>query len=106
MEVHEDSIEAEPTKDCSACITFTTRRSAERAFVSGKCWQGHNLKFTWLTSSNSVNGHSGKQNSLSTSQGSLVTDVQAGEQPTCDVCKEDASSGNKEHENEEVKKWH
>ncbi|KAI7750376.1 hypothetical protein M8C21_014702 [Ambrosia artemisiifolia] len=36
----------------SACVYFTTRQSAEKAFVSGKCWNGHNLQFSWLKSSN------------------------------------------------------
>jgi RNA-binding protein 26 len=28
--------ESEGLKNCSACITFTARRSAERAYVNGK----------------------------------------------------------------------
>ncbi|KAJ6423866.1 hypothetical protein OIU84_024773 [Salix udensis] len=43
-------------KSCSARVTFTTRRSAERAFLNGKCWQGKNLKFVWLMSSTSSTG--------------------------------------------------
>ncbi|KAL7190341.1 hypothetical protein ACSBR2_022591 [Camellia fascicularis] len=43
------------SKNCSAHISFTTRHSAERAFVNGKCWQGHNLQLTWLPPSNSSN---------------------------------------------------
>ncbi|XP_073119367.1 zinc finger CCCH domain-containing protein 41-like [Henckelia pumila] len=39
--------------DVSALIYFTTRRSAERAFLNGKCWQDHNLQFMWLAASNS-----------------------------------------------------
>lgn len=34
----------------SAQISFTTRRSAEKAFVNGKSWKGHPLQFTWLKS--------------------------------------------------------
>ena len=45
--------DSEASKICSAHISFTTRRSAEKAFVNGKCWQGNNLQFMWLTSSNS-----------------------------------------------------
>ncbi|XP_073013056.1 zinc finger CCCH domain-containing protein 27-like [Typha latifolia] len=33
---------------CSACVTFSTRQSAERAYAAGKCLQGHNLQFMWL----------------------------------------------------------
>ncbi|CBI34878.3 unnamed protein product, partial [Vitis vinifera] len=46
---------SDASRNCSARIIFTTRRSAERAFVNGKCWQGHNLHFMWLISSNSGN---------------------------------------------------
>jgi len=37
-----------PSENCSACITFATRHSAERAYQTGKCWEGHNLQFKWL----------------------------------------------------------
>ncbi|XP_042487020.1 zinc finger CCCH domain-containing protein 41-like, partial [Macadamia integrifolia] len=54
----------EPSANCSARITFATRRAAERAFLNGKCWQGHSLQFTWLaTSSNSGNEQGGRENS-------------------------------------------
>ncbi|KAJ6949579.1 zinc finger CCCH domain-containing protein 41-like [Populus alba x Populus x berolinensis] len=47
---------SDTVKSCSARVTFTTRRSAERAFLNGKCWQGKNLKFEWLMSSTSSVG--------------------------------------------------
>ena len=37
-----------PSENCSACITFATRHSAERAYQTGKCWEGRNLQFKWL----------------------------------------------------------
>ncbi|KAK9071692.1 hypothetical protein SSX86_008121 [Deinandra increscens subsp. villosa] len=40
------------TSKYSAHVYFKTRHSAEKAFSSGKCWNGHNLKFSWLKSSN------------------------------------------------------
>ncbi|XP_010248594.1 PREDICTED: zinc finger CCCH domain-containing protein 27 [Nelumbo nucifera] len=53
-----------PSKNCSARVTFTTRRSAERAFGNGKCWQGHNLQFVWVTlSSNTNSDHGRRENS-------------------------------------------
>ncbi|KAF5457280.1 hypothetical protein F2P56_021393 [Juglans regia] len=58
--------ESEASKNCSGRITFTTRRSAERAFGEGKCWQGHTLEFMWLTSSNSAGG---RENSPSIHKG-------------------------------------
>lgn len=58
--------ESEASKNCSARITFTTRRSAERAFGDGKCWQGHTLEFMWLTSSDSAGG---RENSPSIHKG-------------------------------------
>ncbi|XP_059294190.1 zinc finger CCCH domain-containing protein 41-like [Lycium ferocissimum] len=38
----------------SARISFRSRRSAERAYLNGKCWQGQTLQFMWLQSSNSA----------------------------------------------------
>ncbi|KAI3793932.1 hypothetical protein L1987_36555 [Smallanthus sonchifolius] len=38
----------------SACVYFTARHSAEKAFLNGKCWNEHNLQFSWLKSSNLV----------------------------------------------------
>ncbi|KAL1318909.1 hypothetical protein HN51_071189 [Arachis hypogaea] len=46
-----------------ARIIFTTRRAAERAFVNGKCWKDHNLKFVWLTPSNSSNAAGSREHS-------------------------------------------
>ena len=74
-----DVSESEASKICSACITFTTRRSAERAFVNGKCWQDHNLKFMWLTSSNSRSDSGGSENSPSTHKGYSEPDIQPAE---------------------------
>ncbi|XP_077244241.1 zinc finger CCCH domain-containing protein 27-like [Tasmannia lanceolata] len=60
------SVGLKASQNCSAHITFKTRRSAERAFLNGKCWQGHNLQFSWLsTSSNSTTDHGGRENSPS-----------------------------------------
>lgn len=102
MKTHVNSSESETSKDYSACITFTTRHSAERAFINGKCWEGHNLKFTWLASSISSNDRSGKENSPSTLKGSLDADVHPGEKLTCIVSQEAASSGIVEAENQET----
>ncbi|XP_015065671.1 zinc finger CCCH domain-containing protein 41-like isoform X2 [Solanum pennellii] len=38
----------------SARVSFRSRRSAERAYLNGKCWQDQTLHFTWLQSSNSA----------------------------------------------------
>lgn len=46
--------ELQETSDVSACVSFTTRRFAERAFLQGKSWQGHKLQFTWLSSTNNT----------------------------------------------------
>lgn len=66
-----EDLEAYSGDDCSgqsgnlsAVIAYTTRRSSEMAFANGKCWKGHNLKFSWVVGhSNSTNSHSGKENS-------------------------------------------
>ncbi|XP_073038207.1 zinc finger CCCH domain-containing protein 41-like isoform X1 [Primulina eburnea] len=49
QKINDNSVQS----DVSALISFTTRRTAERAFLNGKCWQDHNLQFMWLASTNS-----------------------------------------------------
>ncbi|XP_031094352.1 zinc finger CCCH domain-containing protein 41 [Ipomoea triloba] len=44
------------TSKISAQVSFASRRSAERAFLNGKSWQGHTLQFTWLPFVNSNKG--------------------------------------------------
>nr|XP_043634223.1 zinc finger CCCH domain-containing protein 41 [Erigeron canadensis]XP_043634224.1 zinc finger CCCH domain-containing protein 41 [Erigeron canadensis] len=88
------------TAKYSARIYFNTRHSAEKAFVSGKCWNGHNLQFTWLKStSGSKDGES-----PSTSKGNSDSSVGPGvEIPKTDSPKpatsgEAATSGDSESE--------
>ncbi|ONK66241.1 uncharacterized protein A4U43_C06F5680 [Asparagus officinalis] len=52
---HTENEGLSPSANCSACITFSTRHFAERAYQSGKCWEGHNLQFKWLTVSPNSN---------------------------------------------------
>ncbi|KAG6720011.1 hypothetical protein I3842_03G037100 [Carya illinoinensis] len=91
-----EASESDASKNCSACITFTTRRSAERAFVNGKCWQGHNLKFMWLTSSNSSGV---RENSPSIRKGHSEPDDQSQEQVSGIIPEEVSASENGESEN-------
>jgi RNA-binding protein 26 len=87
-----EASESEGLKNCSACITFAARRSAERAFVNGKCWQGHNLKFMWLTSSNSRSDPGVRENSPSTQKGHSETEAQAAEKFACIVSEDEVSA--------------
>lgn len=67
---YNDSANPELSDSRSARITFTTRRSAEKAFTNGKCLQGHNLKFMWLTTSSNPTSSSGRESSsTSTTKG-------------------------------------
>ncbi|CAM0954159.1 unnamed protein product [Alopecurus aequalis] len=50
-----------PSLSCSACVTYTTRQSAEKAFITGKSCQGHMLRFMWLTASPGSNNQSRPQ---------------------------------------------
>lgn len=102
-EAHDSSNVLDVQKNCSARISFTTRHSAERAFLNGKCWQGHNLQFMWLTSCNSSNDPGNIENSSSTLKGSLDADVQKEEKSACMVSQETTASGNGESENSERK---
>ncbi|XP_031475894.1 zinc finger CCCH domain-containing protein 27 isoform X1 [Nymphaea colorata] len=60
-----DTVDENPVKEYSARIIFSTRRSAERAFLNGKCLQGHNLQFVWIPSSSVSRGHTSGENSES-----------------------------------------
>ncbi|OMO69372.1 hypothetical protein COLO4_29094 [Corchorus olitorius] len=104
-DVEEDEMGSEDLKNCSALITYSTRRSAERAFVNGKCWQGNDLQFTWVTSSNSSNDPSSKETSSSTPKGPLDSDVQTENKLTCSVSQEVVASGKGESENSEGKSF-
>ncbi|KAE8706261.1 zinc finger family protein [Hibiscus syriacus] len=85
---------SEPLKNCSALVTYSTRQSAERAYINGKCWQGHNLQFKWLTSNS--NPHS-KETPSSTPEEPLEADGQTEEKSACSVAQEvAAASGNGE----------
>lgn len=61
-EAHNHDAALKPSLSCSACVTYTTRQSAEKAFIGGKSCKGHTLRFMWLTASPGSNNHSGPQN--------------------------------------------
>ncbi|PIA29305.1 hypothetical protein AQUCO_06100076v1 [Aquilegia coerulea] len=67
---------SEPSGSLSARITFTTRRGAETAFSNGKCWKGHNLKFSWVVV-NSISTKSGRENSPTTPKGPPDAEISA-----------------------------
>ncbi|XVE84011.1 hypothetical protein DITRI_Ditri16bG0134600 [Diplodiscus trichospermus] len=94
-----DDMGSEALKNCSVVLAYSTRRSAEIAYVNGKYWKGNNLRFTWLTSSNSNNGPGGKEASSSTPKGPSRADVQTEEKLVRSASQEVGSSGNGESEN-------
>lgn len=63
-EAHNHDTTLKPSLSCSACVTYTTRQSAEKAFISGKSCKGHMLRFMWLTASPGSNNQSRPQKSL------------------------------------------
>lgn len=72
-----DGSDDSETSKLSARVYFTTRHSAEKAFLGGKCWNGHNLQFTWLKPSNpSKDNIVGGENPSSSSKGSSDANVQ------------------------------
>ncbi|KAE8694144.1 COPII coat assembly protein sec16-like [Hibiscus syriacus] len=92
VENEDDGMVSETLKNCSAHITYSTSLSAERAFVNGKCWQGNNLQFSWLISSNSSNDPNSKETSSSTPKEPLeANDVQTEENFACSISQEVAS---------------
>lgn len=75
LEHVDDKIDPQTAK-YSARVYFTTRHSAEKAFSSGKCWNGHSLQFSWLKSSNrSKDGESPVSSSKGNSDASARTVV-------------------------------
>lgn len=46
---HTENESLRPSENCSVCVTFSARHFAERAYQNGKCWEGNNLQFKWLT---------------------------------------------------------
>ncbi|XP_057983383.1 zinc finger CCCH domain-containing protein 41 [Malania oleifera] len=113
FEAHDGGNGLEASKNCSACITFATRQSAERAFLNGKCWQGHNLQFMWLMSSmvnnehaigekspDVINEHAVREKSPSALKVPSDADVPVGKL-ACTVTEEEANKGNGEAESSE-----
>lgn len=105
LESRDRGSELDISKDCSARITFATRRSAEKAFLNGKCWEGCDLKFVWLTSSISSNDRNGGEKSPSTTPtGPLAADVQPADKLAFTASQDAAaSSGDAESEHSERK---
>ncbi|KAJ8493822.1 hypothetical protein OPV22_015543 [Ensete ventricosum] len=80
MEEHGERSENEGMKtpeNFCAHVTFTSCDSAERAYVGGQCWQGHNLQFMWLSESDNSNKVCGSQESLGPPESSSA-DIQDG----------------------------
>ncbi|KAE8697142.1 putative DNA binding protein [Hibiscus syriacus] len=92
-----DDTRSEPLKNCLALITYGTRQSAERAYINGKCWQGINLQFKWLTFN--TNSRS-KETPSSTPKEPLEADRQTEEKSACTIAQEiTVASGNGESGN-------
>ncbi|XP_068637278.1 zinc finger CCCH domain-containing protein 27-like isoform X2 [Aristolochia californica] len=76
-----NTAELMPSSKYSACIFFTSRRSAERAFQGGRSWRDHNLQFTWLTTSsssgNSNNGGAGENSPSASTTPKVAIDTEA-----------------------------
>ncbi|XP_050383611.1 zinc finger CCCH domain-containing protein 41 [Argentina anserina] len=99
LESHDCGSALDVSEKCSARITFATRRSAEKAFLNGKCWEGCDLKFVWLTSSNSSNG--GEKSPSTT--GPLSADVQSAHKVASTTSQDASASGDAESEHSERK---
>lgn len=60
-----EDVQVNDSSEQEARVNFTTRGAAEQAFTKGKCWKDHNLKFMWLTPTNSGNATVSRERSLS-----------------------------------------
>lgn len=60
-----EDVQVDDSSQQEARLNFTTRGAAEQAFIKGKCWKEHNLKFMWVTPTNSGNATIRRERSLS-----------------------------------------
>ncbi|KAG8477247.1 hypothetical protein CXB51_030667 [Gossypium anomalum] len=104
VENEDDVMVSETLNDCSARITYSTCHSAEKAYANSKCWQGHNLQFSWLTSSNSNNDPISKETSSAPKEPLEADDIQTEEKLACSISQEVASDDG-ESENSDVKSF-
>ncbi|KAE9612696.1 hypothetical protein Lal_00005853 [Lupinus albus] len=86
-----------------ARITFTTRSAAECAFVNGKVWEDNNLKFVWLTPSNSSSAAGSSEHSISPPKEPLDADDCSEEKCVSSVNQEANVVSDDEHRNCETK---
>ena len=101
LESHDSVSALDIARECSARISFTTLHSTEKAFLNGKCWEGCDLKFVWLTSSNSSNG--GEKSPSTTPRGPLSTNVQSADKVACTTSQDASASGDAESDHIERK---
>ncbi|KAK6913077.1 RNA recognition motif domain [Dillenia turbinata] len=94
-ETHDGTNGSEVSKSCSACIAFTTRHAAEKAFANAKYWHGSNLQFTWLMPSNSSNDRCSRESLSYTPRTTKDFEDPAGKS-TSSVSQEGSASGNGE----------
>lgn len=71
-----ESVDVDPDKKSNhkyaAIVSYTNRHSAELAFLSGRCLQGHNLKFEWLMPSTNLQiTHNGLNKSSQNATGNV-----------------------------------
>ncbi|RDX60789.1 Zinc finger CCCH domain-containing protein 41, partial [Mucuna pruriens] len=97
-----EDVQVNDSSQQEAHITFTTRWAAERAYINGKCWKDHNLKFMWLTPTSSSNATGSRERSLSSPKEPLDTDDHSEEKLGNSVDQE-AIVSDGEHENSETK---
>ncbi|XP_027357592.1 zinc finger CCCH domain-containing protein 41 [Abrus precatorius] len=89
-----EDVQVNDSSQQEAHITFATRRAAERAFINGKSWKEHNLKFMWLS-----NATGSRERSLSAPKEPLDTDDHS-EEKLGNSVNQEAISG--EHKNSET----
>ncbi|KAK4712604.1 hypothetical protein R3W88_007117 [Solanum pinnatisectum] len=85
----------------SARISFRSRRSAERAYLNGKCWQDQTLHFMWLQSSNSAKDIGVGENVTPASKQSSDVNGQSIANSCLAGSQEGSGAGNGEPENQE-----
>lgn len=88
VENEDDVMVSETSNDCSARITYSTCCSAEKAYANGKCWQGHNLQFSWLTFSNSINDPISNETSSAPNEPLDADDIQTEKKLACSISQE------------------
>ncbi|KAL3624269.1 hypothetical protein CASFOL_033085 [Castilleja foliolosa] len=101
-EPQQDTNDTSVSSNVSARVSFTARHFAEKAFLHGKSWQSHKLKFMWLPSVNSGKEGGEPSNIPAASNTSSDANSQTGEKNASTIYQKTAALGSDEDEHLDI----